>query len=243
MGDLADYHGYPQFVATSLGLTLTNAACPGETSASFLNVTAPDDGCHEGRTAKPIPLPLFVAYSSTSQSQLDYAVAFLRANLKTGLVTITIGGDDLLLLEAQCTTPSATASQIETCELAGLGKVLAAFARNLTAIYLAIRFEARYQGPIVLATYFSPDYTNLVEDLAIGELNTVAFGLTAAFGGRVADVFTTFEHASVPAGGLPCEITPTALAFLNTVPPGGCGDHPTVAGQQLIANLVVQAVK
>lgn len=41
--------------------------------------------------------------NSLTQSQLSYAISFLRANPKTRLVTITIGGDDLGLLQDICT--------------------------------------------------------------------------------------------------------------------------------------------
>src|ERR1700720_564239 len=56
LGDLLDYHGYPEYVSQFLPLDLANASCPGETSSSFLNVAAPDRGCHEWRAAG---LPLF----------------------------------------------------------------------------------------------------------------------------------------------------------------------------------------
>jgi hypothetical protein len=39
LGDLADYHGYPQYVSAALRLApLANASCPGQTSGSFINV-------------------------------------------------------------------------------------------------------------------------------------------------------------------------------------------------------------
>jgi hypothetical protein len=147
LGDLLDYHGYPQYVTLSLPLDLANASCPGETSSSFLDVTAPDEGCHEWRAASG---PLFVTYSDLAQSQLNYTISFLRANPRTRLVTITIGGDDLLLLQDTCAAQSTDPAVITSCELAGLGKVLATFAKNLTAIYVGIRIAGHYEGPIVI---------------------------------------------------------------------------------------------
>lgn len=239
---LSYYHGYPQFVATSLNLTLANASCPGQTSASFINVTAPDNGCDEWRA---YPLPLFVTYSSLSESQLQYAISYLTANPKTKLVTITIGGDDLLLLEDACTTASPTnPSAIESCVSAGLGKVLADFAVNLTKIYLGLRFTAHYEGPIVAVNYFSPNYTNEPDTLAVGELDTITFGVTAAFGGKVADVFTAFAEASVAGEGLPCAPNVgLAFATATTATTGLCDVHPTKAGQQLIATLIEKALQ
>lgn len=239
LGDLPDYHGYPQYVSGLLRLALTNASCPGQTSGSFLNVAAPDNGCNEWRA---FGLPLFVTYSSLAQSQLDYAVSFLRDNPKTSLVTITIGGDDLLLLEHECTAQNTTPAAIESCVLAGLGDVLLAFAKNLTAIYLAIRIDARYEGPIVAANYFSSDYANAIETTSLSELNEITLGLTTLFGGRVADAFSAFERASTSSSGLPCA-PDVGLAFPNPSAPGGCDVHPTLLGQQLIAKLVLQALE
>jgi hypothetical protein len=165
LGDLAGYDGYPQIVSGLLKRALANASCPGQTSGGFINVAAPDNGCQEWRA---LGLPLFVAYSSLTQSQLDYAISFLRANAKTSLLTIQVGGDDLLLLEDACAAQfSGNIAAIESCDLAGLGDVLVTYAKNLAAIYLAIRFEARYEGPIVAVNYFSSDYANAVETTAL----------------------------------------------------------------------------
>lgn len=238
LGDLPDYHGYPQYVSQSLSLDLANASCPGETSSSFLNVASPDEGCHEWRDAG---LPLFVTYTGLAQSQLNYATSFLRANPRTSLVTLEIGGDDLLLLQDKCEAQSMDPAVIERCELAGLGQVLATFAKDLTAIYLAIRIDGHYEGRIVLVNYFSPDYGNALETTSLIELNAIALGVTTVFGGRVADAFSAFREASVAGGGLPCAPA-VGLAFPNPMPPGGCNVHPTPLGQQLIAKLVLQAL-
>lgn len=232
---------YPEFVAGTLGLTLTNASCPGETSASFINVSAPDNGCHEYRDKGG---QLFVMYSPSNESQLQFAESFLKTNTSTRLVTITIGGDDLLLLEDACTAKSTNPTAIESCITSGLGKTLADFALNLTRIYAALRFTAHYEGPIVAVNYFSPDYNNTLETQAIGELDAITWGLTVAFGGKVADAFTAFEKASAGADGLPCA---AGLAF--TLPPATkttpavCDVHPTSAGQAVMAGLVEDALK
>lgn len=242
---LSYYHGYPQYVSGLLNLDLWNASCPGETSSSFL-VGPPDNGCSEWRSGLPLlygEVPLFVSYTSFMETQKEYAVSFLAAHPDTKLVTITIGGDGLLLLEDTCAAKYMDdAADIEKCELAGLGDVLVTFARNLTSIYLAIRFEARYEGPIVAVNYFSSDYANAVETTSLTELNGITLFLTRVFGGRVADAFSAFQKASAASGGLPCAAA-VGLAFPNPPGPGGCDVHPTVAGQELIANLVLQALK
>jgi hypothetical protein len=96
--------------------------------------------------------------------------------------------------------------------------VLLTFAKNLTAIYLAIRIEARYEGPIVAANYFSSDYANAIETTSLSELNEITQGLTTLFGGRVADAFSAFERASTSSGGLPCA-PDVGLAFPNPSAP------------------------
>lgn len=238
LGDLPDYHGYPQFVSASLNLNLANASCVGETSTSYFDVTAPDLGCHEWRAGG---LPLWVTYTGLTQSQADYAVSFLRANPRTRLVTITIGGNDLGLLQFTCQAEFTSLADITACELKGLPTVYAKFAENLIAIYLSIRLEAHYEGHIVVANYFSPDYNNALETESLAGLNAITLGVTAAFGGKVADVFSAFQQASVAGGGLPCAPN-VGLALPSPTLPGACDPHPTTKGHQLIAQLVLNAL-
>lgn len=228
------YHGYPQFVANELKLDLTNPACPAQTSGSFLGPTfpPPDNGCNQWRAAG---LPLFVSYSNPLQTQIEYAVSFLAANPKTKLVTITIGGDDLLYLE------EVTCAGSESCESLDLPLVLNTYANNLRAIYAAI-LSTGYRGPIVAVNYFSPDYRNAFETEAVSALNQVTSEVTEGLPnrqGKVADTFLAFRLASVLGQGLPCAL---GLAFPNTSGPG-CDVHPTALGQLAIANLVVAALK
>ena len=62
-------------LAIGLGLNEANAACPGETTGSFLSTQAPDAGCRLYRQHAP----LHVNYGS-SQTQFDYAVNYLLQN-------------------------------------------------------------------------------------------------------------------------------------------------------------------
>ena len=234
-----DYHGYPQFVAAgaSPSLDLANASCVGETSTSFLTVGAPDLGCQAWRAAK---LPMWVTYSSLTESQMDFAVAYLRANPKTQLVTITIGGNDLGLLQANCTTPNASATDIQNCMLAGAPAVYATFATNLWQIYSKIRHTANYQGQIVAVNYFSFNYSDPFITGLLATLDAIMQGITGAFGGQVADAFLTFQArsaSSVPPG-YPCALDPP-LAFVQSTNPLTCNPHPTTAGHQLISKLVL----
>src|SRR5438270_10424535 len=58
----ANFTGYANSVGAALDLTVTNAACPGETSGSMISGTPPDNGCHE---FYPSPFPRHVAYTGS----------------------------------------------------------------------------------------------------------------------------------------------------------------------------------
>jgi lysophospholipase L1-like esterase len=224
------YHGYPQFVSAFLSLDLANASCPGQTSSSFLSLSlfVPDNGCDQWRIQG---LPLFVTYAS-SETQEQYAISFLAAHPDTRLVTITIGGDDLLYLA------KTTCAESESCITANLPGVLATFTTNLNEIYKAVR-STGYEGPIVAINYPSPDYNNAFETGGLSELNLVISNVTKLFNGRVADAFSIFKLASVVSGGLPCFV---GLLFFN--PSGqGCDVHPTPLGQLLMGQLALQALQ
>lgn len=236
---LASYHGYPQFVAAALSLNLANASCVGESSASFLQVGAPDLGCKAWRD---YPLPLWVTYSSLTESQMQFAISYLKANPGTRLVTITIGGNDLGILQDACEAQYTSAEAIMECEIDGLPQVFAEYAKNLLEIYINIRVTAHYTGPLIAANYFSTDYNDALITGALGTLDAIMLGLTDAFGGKVADAFTAFQQASVPGGGYPCASN-VGLAFVLTTSPLTCDPHPTVKGQQLYAQLILDLVK
>jgi hypothetical protein len=85
-----NFIGFPDYVGQTLKLHTSNAACPGETSGSFLSSTAPDDGCRFYRSQ----VPLHVSYIST---QLDFAVSFLKSHPETRLI-LKSGADDLPLI-------------------------------------------------------------------------------------------------------------------------------------------------
>lgn len=219
-GDLKDYHGYPEFVSKGVHLQVANASCFGETTGHFLSLQASDTGCQAWRAA----LPLFAEYSTT---QMDYAVAYLKESRKAELVTIDIGINDLGVLLNTCNGNPA-------CFAAGLPAVLAAYQANLTTIFSRIRFEAGYTGPIVAVTIYTNDYTDLQTLGPIAALNTVLAGVASVFHAQVADAFTAFGVASIPAGGNAC-----AAGLLIALPAGGCDIHPSAAGQALIAQTIL----
>src|ERR1700747_883825 len=72
-----NFIGFPTYAGQGAKLNVINAACPGETTGSFLSSAAPDLGCREFRTAGA---QLHVSYSST---QLAFALAFLKSHPST----------------------------------------------------------------------------------------------------------------------------------------------------------------
>ena len=106
-----NFIGFPTYAGQRAKLNFINAACPGETTGSFLSFAAPDDGCREFRTAGA---QLHISYNST---QLDFALAFLKSHPQTRLVTVGLGANDLLLLRAACLgDPTCIATELPIAE-------------------------------------------------------------------------------------------------------------------------------
>ena len=228
--NLNNYLGYPELVSDAVHEKVANASCVGESSGSFLSVTAPDVGCKDWKQKGK---PMWVPYTGT---QMDYAVAYLRNNPNPKLVTINIGGNDLALLQFQC-------GGDVTCEAAGIPGLLAAYGANLTTIFSRLRIDAGYKGPIVLLTYYAFDYrpAAAAQDGAFLALNGVASGIATAFGAKVADGFNAFFVASLRSGGDPC------AAGLLVKKAGGlvggvCDVHPSVAGQKVLADAILKVI-
>ncbi len=219
--NLDKYVGYPEIVSDALHRKVSNASCFGESSGSFLVLGAPDTGCAQWRAN----LPLKVSYSGT---QMQYALDYLSLNLKkTDLITIDIGVNDLGVLLASC-------DFVVACASAELPATLATYAQNLTAIFGGIR-AAGYTGPIVAVTPYAVNYNDVqVEVPGLIALDGVLAQVASGFDVQVADAFSAFFAAAVPAGGDSC-----AAGLLIKLPNGTCDIHPSLAGQTLIAQTVV----
>lgn len=217
-----NFIGFPDYLGQTLKLHTSNAACPGETSGSFLSSTAPDDGCRFYRSQ----VPLHVSYTST---QLDFAVSFLKSRPETRLVSIGLGADDVLLLRTQC-------ADDPTCIALELPQVLAAVETNLVTILSDLR-AAGFKGIIVVVNYYSVDYSDTNEIAITAALNQTLAAASAQADTVVADVFTAFQAAAGPAGGHTCEV-----GLLNASPQNqfACDIHPSQSGQKLIARTVEQ---
>jgi lysophospholipase L1-like esterase len=223
-----NFIGYPDIVAKASELhiqKLENLACPGDTSASFSSATAPDANCRLFRSQ----FPLHFNYQGP---QMAEAITLLQIDRTIKLVTIDIGGNDLVLLQAGCNFDP-------TCIVTKLPGVLAAYAQNLRGIFVNIRQKGGYNGKLVLLTTYSLNYRDPLVTGAILAMNTTAIGMASQFGVSIADGFGAFALAAAKkAGGDTC-----AAGLLIHTSPTVCDEHPSPEGRDLLAKTVVAAAK
>jgi lysophospholipase L1-like esterase len=218
-----NFIGFPVYVGQALGMTPTNAACPGEATAGFISATGADNGCRPFKAN----FPLHESYSGT---QLAFATAFLNAHPNTKLVTIQLGANDLFLLQKSC-------SNDPTCIGAGLPALLGSISTNMDEIFRALE-AAHFNGRLIVVNYYSLDYADAVGTGLTQLLNQAIASHAHADGAIVADAFTAFQQASASAGGHTC-----AAGLLNASPQNQflCDVHPSQSGQELLAQAVVDA--
>jgi lysophospholipase L1-like esterase len=226
----SEFIGYPETAEQALRLllrdSLINAACPGETSSSFITGAPPDNGCNGPQGFKAI-IGLHTNYTG---SQLDFALKQLKTNPRTNVVTLGIGGNDLLLLKELCT--AQTAETFAACIAANAAALAATYETNLAAILTAIRHV--YSGRLILVNVYAPD-TDPTFTATIAAFDTLMARVGAGFGVRIADAFTAFQLASaLAANGDPC-----AAGLLIRLPTGGCDVHPSPAGRDVLAATVL----
>jgi lysophospholipase L1-like esterase len=166
-----------------------------------------------------------VAYTGT---QLEYALHYLRTHPHTGLVTLMIGANDGFL--CQQTTKDMCVSE--------LPDVLKQLSSNVAQILQAIRQAAGYHRQVVIVNYYSLDYSNAVETAASETLNHVVDTAAAPFGVQIADGFSVLQNAARQSHDKTCQ-----AGLLTQLTTGGCGIHPSVAGQALLAQAVEEAVQ
>ena len=219
------YTGYPEVVASVEHLLKpkkeVNSACPGETSASFL-FGPPDNGCQAFKTA-------FGVHTSYPGTQASFALSQLQNNKHIDLVTLSIGGNNLLLLEALCSDPSVPS--FTACVQAHVPGVLQSYGQDLTQILAAIR--ANYGGTLILLKYYPTNADPLFIQV-IAALNQVMVQVGTPFGARFADGFTAFEVASALFNGDPC-----AAGLLVRLSATSCDVHPSPRGRDILAATVV----
>lgn len=225
--DATNFVGYPELVGKDLGLEVINATCPGETTASFMDVTAQSTGCEDmpgSDVGFRDKFPLHVAYASADQSQMEYALETLERTDDVRLITVQIGANDAFLCEAttadRCQSPA---------EIQAVGQTIRT---NLGQILSRLRGEGHYGGQIVVVNYYALDDRSPLAT-ASSLMNAVISGVAAANEATVADAFAAFKEGSAGSNG---NAITAGLVIPNDV-------HPTDKGQRVLADTVESVVK
>lgn len=229
----SSFIGYPQLVGSVFRLKVTNAACSGETTSSFINTSGPSNGCtnHAPPITTPTELyranfPLHVSYKG---SQLAFAVKYLRSHRNVRLVSLEIGANDLL--RCVSTTPDGCASAAEQ------QAIFSVVRSNIRVILSTIRRKAGYRGQLVILNQYSPDYTSAFLTNGVNGLNSTVATAARPFRVLFANGYGQFYQGSLYSGANPC-----TAGLLTQVRPRGCGVHPSYAGQSLLALAVERAI-
>jgi hypothetical protein len=82
----------------------------------------------------------------------------------------------------------------------------------------------------VIVHYYSFAYDNAAINAIVQALNAAQDAGAKGFGFDVANGYEKFRRASARSGGSPCE-----AGLLTQLRGGGCGVHPSYAGQSLLA--------
>jgi lysophospholipase L1-like esterase len=234
------FHGYPYLIGQDLGLKVTNAACPGETAASFITTGNLDHGCsvdENGVSADAYRpnFPLHATYTSPSESQLQFAIAFLKKFPGTKLVTLQIGANDgLRCIElGNCNTIQQKAALAQRVQ------------RRLNTILSAITKKGGYHGQLVLVNYYSINSASSDANDNSTLLNAAESSVAKNFKNvTIADSYSRFTQASLNAAGSDtCAAGLETILTSSTPPNGNCGIHPSLAGHALIASAVERVVK
>ena len=236
----ATFHGYPYLVGQDLGLKVTNASCPGETAASFITAGNLDHGCSADENGVSAAgyrtnFPLHAKYTSPSESQLQFAIAFLKKYPGTKLVTLQIGANDgLRCIElGNCNTiqqKAALAAKVE---------------RRLNTILSAITKKGGYHGQLVLVNYYSINSASTDANDNSQLLNAAEASVAKNYKNvTIADSYPRFAQASLNAAGSDtCAAGLETILTASTPPNGNCGIHPSLGGHALIASSVERVVK
>lgn len=226
------FKGYPEALKDEF--KVTNSACPGETSGSFLSAMAPDNGCRAYRAS----YPLHVSYGSAT-TQMQFALAQVTAPKEKDRptqITLNVSGNDIFLLQGQC----ASQPDPNACFSNGAPALIQQVATNVATILGGIR-QAGYTGPITYMNLYATDYSDPNAVGFLNALNTNVSNAARMYGqAKIADAFTAFQAA---AGSQ----SPCAAGLLIRKPTTSSGEiscdvHPTQAGHEVLADSVLDAM-
>jgi lysophospholipase L1-like esterase len=234
------YINYATLVGEALGAAVDNGACPGETSSHFLRADGEDNGCAENRA-------LYDLHTSwgAAPTQLEFALDYLRRAVAAGrppeLVTMSIGGNDLLRVVENCKLPGPLGP---ACMALRFPFYERAFGENLERLMIAIDATG-YHGKMVILTTYAPDYSDLAFRFALerfaGKLRASIEAVRGKLGGldvRVADGYAVFAEAARAHGDKTC-----LTGYLIPNPDGTCDGHPSRAGHRALADEVLRVAR
>jgi lysophospholipase L1-like esterase len=213
-------------VATKHKLLLRNFGCGGATTNSMMEVI----GC-----ADPLAFPDVVSYPK--KTQLAAALAFIATHhRRIGLITVSIGGNDL----------NATASNVTS------------IAANITIIAARLRAAAGRSVPIIGLTYpdvVLADWLTGPSGVATAEASISAFQdvINPDWQAAYASSNVTFVDVTAAFGAYTPLVQTVSYSTYGEIPyavaqicilTGTCGEeniHPTNAGYSVIAKQIVHA--
>jgi len=223
--------GYPDLIGPEVFEGhYANLGCPGVTTASYLSLDGVDNGCRAfqekwGNT-------LHVPYTGT---QADEARQILQKN-KVKVVTISLGGNDLLHALNECTvlTPDDEGAAL-SCAISALPQLLDDGAANLEQVVQQIRED--FDGELIYVNLYSNYPSNNPATFAINGWNGKMAPIFEDSGAQVADEFAAFAAEAEGAAGDPC-----AAGLLIPNPDEGgspaCDVHPSEKGARLLADTI-----
>lgn len=116
--------------------------------------------------------------------------------------------------------------------------VLKQISFNVADILSVLRDEAGYHGTVVIVDYYSLNCASRAENAGSLALNQAMNRAAKPFHVVMADGFTAFRAAARQSGGNTC-----TAGLLTQLTSGGCGVHPSLAGQALLALAVERAIR
>lgn len=220
--------GYPEVVASKAHFNLTNVACTGETTGSFIDKTAKDNGCYSGDA--PMHDHLKVNYDV---SQLDFALDFLNKNPDTKLITLTLGGNDILLVEDECNLQAVPF----LCKASKLASTAITIGKNLGSIIDSIH-KTGYKGQIIFLTQYARNFKDPIQTLALGTIQTEVRLIAHLKKFDVASGYDAFNKAAAAFDGDTCK---AGLIILKE--DGTCNQHPSAKGREILGQAVLDLLK
>lgn len=219
-----------------------NAACPGESSASFFDPNGKDNNCKPDDSGGGPHYKRWLKTPWNAPTQADWMTKWLTAKVEANkapkLVVLTLGGNDLFIV-------TGTGCTGAICNLTEVLAVAAPrYAANMKTIFQRIA-DTGYRGLVVVPNIYSLDYASWSEWIGIGRFNSALRGAVSDFNAGastdmrvvVADAYESFKSAA--NGGSSC-----AAGLLIPTPnkPGECDVHPSALGRQKMAEAIDAAV-